>query len=62
MVSHKCIMCGFGFYGVNFAGGRSLNILIAGEETLARVAVSRGHARFMFCCLDKCVCLCTSVF
>lgn len=62
MVSHKSIMCGFGFYGVSFAGGRSLNILISGEETLGRVAVSRGHAGFMFCCLEKCVRLCASVF
>lgn len=51
-------MCGFGFFGVNFAGGRSLNILTAGEETLGRVAVSMGHAGFMFCRLKKCVCLC----
>jgi len=54
-------MCEFGFYGVNFTGGRSLNIIIAGEKTLGRVAVSRGHAGLMFCHLEKCVCLCASV-
>ena len=50
-------MCGFGFYGVHFAGGRSLNILIAGEEILGRIAVSMGHNGFMFVILRS-VCLC----
>lgn len=55
-------MCVFGFYGINFAGGRSLNILIAGEETLGTVAVSRGHAGFRFFPLKKCLCPHVSVF
>lgn len=54
-------MCGFGFYEVNFAERRSLNVCIAAEETLGRIAVSRGHASFMFFHLEKCVCLCASV-
>lgn len=59
--SQVCIMCGFGFYEVNFAERKSLSVCIAGEETLGRIAVTRGHAGFMFFHLEKSVCLCASV-
>lgn len=59
--SQVYIMCSFGFYEVNFAERRSLNVCVAAEKTLGRIAVNRGHAGFMFCYLEKCVCLCASV-
>lgn len=62
MVSHECVCKGF--YGVDFAGGRrGLDILIAGGKTRGRVAVSRGHARFILLQLEKCMCVqtCESV-
>lgn len=55
------IMCGFGFYEVNFAERKSLSVCIAAEETLGRIAVSRGHAGFMFFHLEVCVPVCICV-